>query len=633
MIGEANETEILVCGKNVSALIDTGAMVSSMSEEFYNTIEPKPVLHQLTEFQFDVFAADGQKLPYIGYIEAEVCAPYLANSDNTILSLILITQATEYRQRVPVIIGTNIIRIFSSMKEISDTKFSDAWNMAFEVMNGKKSVPVKSTNSFPLTIGPNEVKRVHGLVRNKHQISTAVTGQVDTSQSGSLLVCPRVVSLGECSKKVKIPVRICNLSAKAIEIKPRSLICSISEVKVMDSSPPDLPDYDSDDETKVKSPDHGLDVKVNVEGFEPDQVEKIHESLSKWKHIFSTGFTDIGRTDFVEHAIKLHDETPFRETYRRIPPGMYEEVRQHLKEMLEIGAIRKSNSRYCSNVVLCRKSDGSLRFCIDLRKLNNKTIKDAYSLPRSTEVMDSLIGSKYFSKLDLRSGYWQVEIKEEDKHKTAFTVGPLGFYECNRMAFGLTNAPATFQRLMEACMGEMNLKECLIFLDDILIFSSDFDEHLKRLESVFSKLEKHNLKLKPSKCEFFMREVKYLGHIVSENGIQTDPEKTEALKSWPVPHNLKTLRSFLGFAGYYRRFVKDYAKIVKPLNELLVGHPTNKTGKKSKRSKVPWEWGPKQQSAFETIIEKLTSPPILAYADFTKPFIVKYLHSQCFLLR
>ena len=121
MIGEANETEIFVCGKKVSALIDTGAMVSSMSEDFYNTIEPKPVLHQLTEFQLDVFAADGQKLPYIGYIEAEVCAPYLANSDNTILSLILITQATEYRQRVPVIIGTNIIRLFSSMKEISDT--------------------------------------------------------------------------------------------------------------------------------------------------------------------------------------------------------------------------------------------------------------------------------------------------------------------------------------------------------------------------------------------------------------------------------------------------------------------------------------------------------------------------------
>ena len=301
---------------------------------------------------------------------------------------------------------------------------------------------------------------------------------------------------------------------------------------------------------------------------------------------------------------------------------MYEEVRQHLKEMLESGAIRKSSSPYCSNVVLCRKSDGSLRFCIDLRKLNNKTIKDAYNLPRTVDVMDSLIGSKYFTKLDLRSGYWQVEIKEEDKHKTGFTVGPSGFYECNRMAFGLTNAPATFQRLMEACMGEMHLTECLIFLDDILIFSKTFEDHLKRLESAFERLEKHNLKLKPSKCEFVMREVKYLGHIVPEDGIRTDPDKTEVLKTWPVPTNVKTLRSFLGFAGYYRRFVKDYLKIIKPLNDLLVGHPTHKPVKKSKRSKVPWEWGERQQFAFDTIIEKFTSPPILAYADCSKPFIV-----------
>lgn len=269
---------------------------------------------------------------------------------------------------------------------------------------------------------------------------------------------------------------------------------------------------------------------------------------------------------------------------------MYEEVRQHLKEMLEAGAIKKSQSSYCSNVVLVKKSDGSLRFCIDLRKLNNKTIKDAYTLPRVEETIDTLIGSKYFTKLDLRSGYWQVEIKEEDKHKTAFSLGPLGFYECNRMAFGLTNAPATFQRLMETCMGDLHLRECLIFLDDILVFSQSFDDHLKRLEGVFEKLEKHNLKLKPSKCEFFMSEVKYLGHIVSEEGVKTDPDKIEALKSWQVPRNIKELRSFLGFTGYYRRFIKDYARVVHPLTELLAGHSTAKRKSQRNSKTTPWVW-------------------------------------------
>ena len=224
---------------------------------------------------------------------------------------------------------------------------------------------------------------------------------------------------------------------------------------------------------------------------------------------------------------------------------MYEEIRQHLKEMLDSDAIRPSQSPYSSNVVLVRKKDGSLRFCIDFRKLNSRTIRDAYTLPRIDETIDTLIGSKYFSKLDLRSGYWQVEMKEEDKFKTAFTVGSLGFFECNRMAFGLTNAPATFQRLMERCMGELNLKECLIFLDDILIFSATFEEHIKRLDSVFSRLEQHGLKLKPSKCEFFKSSVNYLGNKVSEKGVETDPDKIKALLEWPIPHNVKTLRSFL----------------------------------------------------------------------------------------
>ena len=618
LIGVANETEIEVCGQNVKALVDTGAMVSTISEEFYNAMSNKPVLKALTEFQLDVYAAGGASLPYTGYVEVEVRIPRSNSDPISVVAPVLVTETTKYKHKVPVIIGTNILRIVRDHTSVSNKEFSDPWELAIENLNERQSIPVRTTNMHVMTIGPNEVKTIHGIVKNSPHITTAVTEQMNTGQSGNLLVCPRVISLSENSKKAKIPVRICNLSATAIEIKPRSMICSLSEVKVVDSWSPDLPDARSDE--KVQG--HGLNVKVNVDGFSSDHTEQIDQLLSRWKHIFSTGITDIGRTNLVEHEIKLHDNIPFREPYRRIPPGMYEEVRQHLKEMLEIGAIRKSSSPYCSNVVLCRKSDGSLRFCIDLRKLNNRTIKDAYSLPRSTETMDSLIGSKFFSKLDLRSGYWQVELKEEDKHKTAFTVGPLGFYECNRMPFGLTNAPATFQRLMEACMGEMHLKECLIFLDDILIFSSTFEEHLERLESVFDKLEKHNLKLKPSKCEFFMREVKYLGHVVSEDGIRTDPDKTEALKTWPVPHNIKTLRSFLGFAGYYRRFVKNYAKIIKPLNDLLVGHPTNKKGKKSKRNKVPWEWGPAQQSAFNTIIDKLTSPPVLAYADFSKPFTV-----------
>ena len=217
-----------------------------------------------------------------------------------------------------------------------------------------------------------------------------------------------------------------------------------------------------------------------------------------------------------------------------------------------------------------------------------------------------------------------MEIKEKDKHKTAFQVGTLGFFEFNRMPFGLCNAPATFQRLMERCMGSLNLRDCLIYLDDVIIFSTSFEEHLDRLEAAFTQLKQHNLKLKGSKCEFFRSEVTYLGHVVTREGIRTDPEKTKAIRTWPVPRSVKDVRAFLGFTGYYRRFIRNYATIARPLNDLLVGHGTSgkkeNKGKVQKQKMIPFEWKAAQQQAFETLQEKLTQPPVLAYANYNIPF-------------
>ena len=181
----------------------------------------------------------------------------------------------------------------------------------------------------------------------------------------------------------------------------------------------------------------------------------------------------------VKHKIKLDNYTPFKERYRCIPPNVFEEVKNHLKEMIEVGAIRCSNSPWANAVVLVRKKDGSLRFCIDLRRLNARMIKDAYSLPRIDETLDCLGVAIIFTSLDLKSGYWQVEMDEESKALTAFTVGPLVFYECERLPFGLTNALVTFQCLMESCLGELHLNWCIIYLDDIIVFSKTPEEHLK----------------------------------------------------------------------------------------------------------------------------------------------------------
>ena len=245
--------------------------------------------------------------------------------------------------------------------------------------------------------------------------------------------------------------------------------------------------------------------------------------------------------------------------------------------MEAVGAIRRSNSPWASPVVLVKKKDGSLHFCINLQKLNARTIKDAYSLPRIEESLDCLNGASIFTSLDLKSGYWQVELDDESIPLTAFTVGPLGFYKCVHMPFGLTNAPATFQHLMESCLGEMHLNWCIIYLDDVIIFSKTPEEHIERLQAVLQKLRSAGLKLKPSKCKFFQDRISYLGHIVSKDGVGTDPKKIQVILDWPVPQTVYDVRSFLGFTNYYRKFMFHYSQIAKPLNGLISGENAKKT--------------------------------------------------------
>ena len=334
-----------------------------------------------------------------------------------------------------------------------------------------------------------------------------------------------------------------------------------------------------------------------------------------WQYacIFSQNDLDLGKTSIVKHSIKVNDPTPFKEQYRCIPPGMYDEVKVHIQEMLDAGAISPSNSPWASVLVLAHKKDGKLRFGIDLQKLNARTIKDAYSLPRIEETLDCLNGVEWFSSLDLKSGYWEVEMEEDSKACTAFTVGPLGFYECEHMPFRLTNAPTTFQQLMQSCLGNLHLHYCIIYLDDVIVFSKTLEDHLLRLRAVFEKLNQAGLKLKPLKCELLRQELIYLGHVVSTNGIQTDPKKVKAICKWPVPTNVTEARSFLGFTNYYWRFIKKYAQVVKPLYKLILGENALR-----KQNSIKWDL--ECQHTFDNLKELCTTTPILAYADFAKPF-------------
>ena len=226
--------------------------------------------------------------------------------------------------------------------------------------------------------------------------------------------------------------------------------------------------------------------------------------------------------------------------------------------MIEIGVIWKSDSPWASAILLVRKKDGSLRFCVDLRKLNARTIKDACSLLWIEESMDCLSGAQIFTSLNLKSGYWQIKLSEKSIPLTTFMVGLLGFYECVHMLFGLTNTPVTSQQLMESCLGDMHLDWCIIYLDNITVFSKSPQEHIQRLRGVFEKLWAAGLKLKPSRFKFFWSQISYLGHIVSREGIKMDPNKVSVICDQLQPWMVTEVCSFLGYMNYYRKFIHRY---------------------------------------------------------------------------
>ena len=627
-MGHENISEIIINGVRTKSLVDTGSQISTISEGYLKHLNPVPEIRTLDELELDVKCADGQSLQYKGYVAVDVQSTFSENQDDYPPFPLLVVPTIDYHEKVPVIVGTNII---SRLKErnLESCDVPHTWQLAFSSVANNSVGVVKSTTH--VTLQPMEVKTVTGLVRKKQHVESAITEQMDSNITSKATVCPRVVSLNNPGKTSRVPVRLCNMSARTLKIPPKSNLCDLHEVKVL-RSPSVAQPSDNSDTVNIKQqrivddgdddddqPEVDLDASVLTE----EQKHKVRMILNKWQNIFSKGPTDLGCTNLVEHEIHLENEDPFKDPYRRIPPALIQEVREHLNEMIEAGAIRPSKSPFSSNVVIARKKDGSIRFCIDYRKLNQRTVKDAYAIPRVDDTLQLLAGAKYFSTLDLKSGYWQVEVKEADKAKTTFQVGSLGFYECNRMPFGLCNAPATFQRLMERCMGDLNLRDCLIYLDDIIIFSTTFEEHLERLQAVFARLQDHNLKLKPVKCNLFRRKVSYLGHVVSEAGIHTDPNKIDAIQNWPVPNSVREVRRFLGFAGYYRRFIKGFASIVRPLNDLLVGQVTNPKARKKKSPKrVPFKWTSVQQESFETIIDRLSNPPVLAYADYSLPFKV-----------
>src|SRR3954466_1583471 len=290
----------------------------------------------------------------------------------------------------------------------------------------------------------------------------------------------------------------------------------------------------------------------------------------------------------------------------RMDPHELAELKTQLDASLAKGFIRPSSSPWGCPVLFVKKKDGTERMCVDYRPLNLATIKNKYPLPRINDLYDQLAGSSVFSKMDLRLGYHQIKIRTEDIPKTAFTTR-YGLYEYTVMSFGLTNAPATFSRMMNSIFMEYLDQFVVVYLDDILIYSKNEEEHVEHLRLVLMKLREHRLYAKFSKCEFWLPEVTYLGHVISAKGIAVNPERVQVVLDWTPPESVKQVRSFLGLASYCRRFVENFSKVAKPLTELL---------KKDRK----FQWNPKCEESFQELKRRLTSAPVLVPPDTKRDF-------------
>ena len=577
-----------ILDQGVQCLIDSGSMVTLLSRGVWDSLPPDE-LPDLEEAPCRVTGVSGAPVPIQGMV------------------------------RMPLVIGSQICLQPMLVADIEEEVILgyDYMNLQDVVLDVPRHVLRVNGEQVPMWTSQDPEQRLRvvaarriTLPPNSQVVATAQLNYTSRVSSWGLvepmpsLLEKHGVLVGRAlvdTRQREVPVQVLNPTEKEVVLHPRQTIafCSSTSGEPVEWMAESWECKRLQIGTEVQLPPHVQDLYDESVALLTDEERlRLRGELSTRGPILARHKKDYGRTKKAQHGVELTGQ-PRKQRPRRQALALQPIEEQEIQDMLDQDIIEPSSSPIASPVVLVKKSDGSYRFCVDYRDLNLHTKKDAYPLPRIEDCLDSLAGARWFCTLDLCSGYWQVELKEEDRYKTAFCTRS-GLYQFKVMSFGLCNAPATFERLMETVLRGLQWRECLVYLDDIIIFGRTFDETLARLSNVFDRIQEANLKLNPSKCALFWEEVKFLGHVVSPKGVQTDPSKIEAVVDWPTPKNASEVRSFLGLASYYRKFVKGFAAIARPLHHL--------TGKGA-----TFSWGEEAQEAFEKLKVALSTAPILAY--------------------
>ena len=570
-------------------LVDTGAERTLLSRRIYNSLHKPPPLrrpdinlesvtgNQLKiDGSFDLeFVIAGLKLHYTFYV-----VPNLGRN---------------------AIIGRDFLkyfncRIYCDLDKLRiNGRYVDLVEDAYlqSLIRLKRSIIVK----------PQSALFCFGKLSNKFpgagcsQIEIAAIDRCFAANFPGIMLANTVTKL---SKLQKIPILLINNTNKPVSLRKGSVVGRADPVDKLKVS--SLIEKISSVE-KVESQD------MLSEFDSPLEYRSIvAELLNENKDLFAAKDSDLTFTNTVKFKIDTGDAPPIRLRPYRIPLKNQPIVNRAVDEMLEAGIIRRSHSQYSFPVVIVDKKDGSKRFCIDFRALNKVTKPISWPLPLIDDVLSLLKGANFFTSLDMKSGYWQVLVHEKDREKTAFSVPGRGLFECNCLPFGLINAPSVFQSLMSIVLEGLS-HFCQAYLDDILIFSATIEEHLSHIHQVFDRLRQHRLKLKLKKCSFFKKETRYLGFVITPNGISPDPEKVRVMQNLPPPTTVREVRGVIGMLSYYRRYLPNFAEIASPIIDLT---------KKYAR----FQWNQECQRAFDYLKESLTIIPLLSYPDVNKEYIL-----------
>ena len=597
---------VRINGYPIRSLIDTGAKRSCID---LNLLRKLHILWNRSDALGCLYGADSKQIPILGSTIMEISVGDLRIP----AQFYVLSNLTHH-----LILGIDFLTESNAVIDISRGVVTFQDNLVVAALINKKSQPLAFVRNLKsVFIPPCSEAVIMTTIDRHYALQTSIVEPCDHLCFKKLALARAIVT----PHTNQIACRLLNPTSTGVLIKKGYRLGKIEPVVLSDiNSIGNQPKpHEANDITQIHTQILGgpktaddilseLGIELDPTQLNPEEHLLLKNFLVQNKDVFATSLADLAGTNLVSHVIDTGDASPIRQRAYRTAPAARDEISKQTAEMLKLGIIQPSESPWVSTVLLDSKKDGTQRFCVDFRKLNKVTKPQYFPLPTMQSVIDCMAEKQpqIYSLIDAKSGYWQCPLDENTPQKTGFATSE-GQFQFSRLPFGLINAPYVFQTLMHKVLRGLLYKYSLVYIDDVLVFSQNLKEHIEHLDEVFKRFRQANLRLHPKKCVFGVRKIKYLGYIMSGQGIEMDQSKVKAMRDFPTPISAKTLRSFLGFCGFYRRFIKGYAEVVHPMHWLL-------------KMDATFVWSDECEKAFVKLKDAMSTAPILRYPDFNKEF-------------